>query len=134
MSPINLVCLCGSTRFLDDFHLANVELTKRGFSIVTISMALPKNDQGSEVEAALKEFLDLIHLNKVIRSDSVFVVGDGYIGRSTAREILWAEMQGKPVFMQRPGGSWDAMASMVRVGLSDQGVITKAYKVLGLRS
>src|SRR5580700_11149100 len=99
MAAINTVCLCGSTKFLDAFAEANVELTRRGLSVLTISMALPK--ESGEVKAEekpLKELLDLVHFNKILRSDAVVVVGDGYIGFSTAREILWADMQGKPAY------------------------------------
>ena len=129
---MNTVCLCGSTRFLDQFQQANVELSKRGLSVITISMSLPKNEQGSEDEAALKELLDLVHLNKIMRSDAVFVVGDGYIGRSTAREILWAEMQGKPVVAQEAGGSWDNAARRIKYGSVATLIYGKARKALGL--
>lgn len=113
----NTVCLCGSTRFIQDFDTANVELTKRGFSVITISMCLTKTDQGVEEDPELKEFLDLIHLNKILRSDAVFVVGDGYVGASTKREIKWAQMQGKPIVQQlgrRSKDHWDMMADNIR--------------------
>lgn len=97
---INTICLCGSTRFKDDFEEANRELTRRGFSVITISFALEKDEQGNEKEPAVKELADLVHLNKILRSDAVLVVGDGYIGYSTCREMLWASMQGKPVVEQ----------------------------------
>jgi len=127
-----VICLCGSTRFLAQFEEANKELSKRGLSVITISMCLPKNQQGNENEAALKELLDLVHLNKVMRSDAVFVVGDGYIGRSTAREILWAEMQGKPVIRQIETHSWDNAAHCLRRGCFGTDVFPKARDVLGL--
>ncbi len=114
----NTVCLCGSTKFLDNFEQANKELSKRGLSVITISMCLPKNEMGSEEEGALKELLDLVHLNKIMRADAVFVVGDGYFGRSTAREILWAHMQGKPIVRQSDcRGNWDFAANNIRHGV-----------------
>src|SRR5258705_249348 len=111
------VCLCGSTRFIEQFNKANIELSKRGLSVITISMCLPKNEQGTETEAALKELLDLVHLNKIMRADAVYVVGEGYIGRSTAREILWAEMQSKPVIVQKTGHGWDQEAHCIKHGV-----------------
>lgn len=93
---MNTVCLCGSTRFLDEFQEANIELTKLGLTVITISMAMPKQEV-SDHEKGLKHLLDLVHLNKILRSDAIVVVGDGYIGESTAREILWADMQGKKI-------------------------------------
>jgi hypothetical protein len=128
----NTICLCGSTRFLSQFDEANRELSKRGLSIITISMCLPKNKQGNEDEAALKELLDLVHLNKIMRADAVFVVGDGYIGRSTAREILWAEMHGKPVVQQVETHSWDNAAHCLRSGSFGTSVFPKARTALGL--
>jgi hypothetical protein len=47
-----------------------------------------------------KQTLDLIHLSKIEESDAIFVVDvGGYVGESTAREIEWAEIRGKSVFM-----------------------------------
>jgi hypothetical protein len=128
----SVVCLCGSTRFLAQFDEASQELSRRGLSVVSISMCLPKNKQGNEDEAALKELLDLVHLNKILRSDAVFVVGDGYIGRSTAREILWAWMQGKPVIRQSETHSWDNAAHCLRQGCFGTDVFPKARAALGL--
>src|SRR3979409_785318 len=107
---IKTIGLGGRSRFLTNFEEANIELTKRGFSIITISMTLPKNEQGRQEDQALKELLDLVHLNKILRADAVFVVGDGYIGFSTAREILWADMQGKVVITQAHTVDWPVAA------------------------
>lgn len=42
--------------------------------------------------------MDALHLKKIEMSDSIFVVNiSGYIGRSTAREIAYAEYLGKPI-------------------------------------
>lgn len=133
MQKNSVICLCGSTRFLEAFDTANKELSKRGLSVVTISMCLPRNEQGDQDEAALKELLDLVHLNKVLRSDAVFVVGDGYFGKSTAREILWAEMQGKPVIRQAECyGNWDTAANYLKNASFGTDVFPKARAVLGL--
>jgi len=130
----NTVCLCGSTRFLKDFDEANRELTSRGLTVLTISMCLPKNEQGNEDDAALKELLDLVHLNKILRSDAVLIVGDGYIGKSTAREILWAHMQGKSIVAQSDCcRSWDNVAGAVRAGNWVTHIVPKAKEILGLR-
>lgn len=122
---INTVCLCGSAKFIDAFHQADVELTKRGLSVITISMAMPKNEQTAD-EAALKELLDLVHFNKILRADAVFIVGDGYIGRSTARQIMWAEMQSKPVIAKVDCESWDEAANRVRHRIVDTYIYPRA--------
>ena len=84
--------MCGSTRYAAQFAEANVELTKRGLSVITVSMYLPRDMKtGDQKDQGLKDYLDLVHLNKILMADAIFVVGeDGYIGRSTAKEILWA--------------------------------------------
>jgi len=113
----NTVCLCGSTKYLEDFHEANVQLTRRGFSVITISEALRRDD---EQNSGLKKILDLVHLNKILRSDVVAVVGPGYVGESTAREILWADMQGKRIVLLHDlkdaaeGIDYDAAAAWLR--------------------
>lgn len=144
---INTVCLCGSTRFLDDFSVANIELTKRGLSVFSISFAMPKKEgvsdkRGSTKPGAitseaespgLKEYLDLVHLNKILRSDAIFVVGDGYIGRSTAREILWGQMHRKPVVRQiECRSNWDVAANSLRNGAFLTEIFPIAARVLGL--
>lgn len=121
----NTVCLCGSLRFLDDFHAANQELTKRGFSVITISLLKGQAPTHS------RDLTDLVHLNKILRSDAVFVVGPGYVGRATAREILWAEMQGKPVVAQAECSGWDEAEQRIRSG-TDTHLCLKAREVLGL--
>jgi hypothetical protein len=126
----NTVCLCGSTKYLDAFHRANVELTKRGLSVITISMALPRNEDGSQEDAALKEMLDLVHFNKILRADAVFLVAD-YMGRSTAREVIWASMQGKPVIeWSHQYDDWDMAAESIKSGSWRPGVIVDASRTL----
>jgi hypothetical protein len=117
---VNTITLCGSTRFLSHFDAANIELTRQGLSVISISMALPKNEQGNEFEEGLKQYLDLVHFNKILRSDGIFIVGTGYIGKSTAREILWAHMQNKAIVtewaMNRYNNKWEYAAASLRSG------------------
>lgn len=126
------ICLCGSTKFMAAFDKANQELTKRGLVVITISMCLPRNEQDNQADEALKELFDLVHLNKIIKSDAVFIVGTGYFGRSTAREILWAEMHSKPVVRQQECTSWDNAAHMLRTGNYGTDIFPKAREKLGL--
>lgn len=125
------VCLCGSTKFIDKFNEANIELTRRGFSVVTISMALPKREDGTEENEALKVLLDLVHLNKILMCDAVFIVSD-YMGFSTAREVVWASMHNKPIHMRIPSYTWDQEAHTLRVDYCDTGILPKAKAILGL--
>jgi hypothetical protein len=123
---------------LGHFQEANIELTKRGYSIITISMALPReHGTGEQQNPGLKKYLDLVHLNKILRSDAIFVVGEypdkkstvPYIGESTAREILWASMHGKPLltYMSTPF-SWDAEVYDMKYRLYNDSVPQMAKK------
>jgi hypothetical protein len=114
---MNTVCLCGSTRFIELFDEANRELSKCGLTVISISMNLPTNEQHEQTDRFLKELLDLVHLNKILRSDAVFVLDkDGYIGRSTAREIVWARMHDKPVIQYSRMTSWSNGARNIQCG------------------
>lgn len=90
-----IITLCGSTRFKDDFDRVNKKLTRQGHVVMTISYAAEKDDAGNEKEPAVKEILDMVHFKKILLSDGIVVVGHGYIGYSTAREIIWADMNEK---------------------------------------
>lgn len=66
---------------------------------MTISYAAEKDDAGNEKEPAIKEILDMVvHFKKILLSDGIVVVGNGYIGYSTAREIIWADMNEKEIW------------------------------------
>jgi hypothetical protein len=128
----NTVTLCGSTRFEAQFREANSMLTKFGFSVITISWVLPKNAEGEEADKGLKELLDLVHFNKILRSDAILVVGDGYIGHSTAREIVWADMQDKTIVSYDECKDWEDVMLHLQSGSSTLATIYKAHKTLGL--
>lgn len=109
-----IVTLCGSARFEQDFINANRELTLRG--VVVYSLACMPSDHGGKdwCNEEQKMMLDLAHLAKISASDAIFVVGDGYVGESTTREIAWARMNGKAVVWQKQGFSWDTLGEMMR--------------------
>lgn len=100
-----IVVLCGSTRFGNFFHEANLRLTLAGEIVLSIGCDT-KNDAdiaaaggfGYDVDLA-KAGLDELHLRKIDLADYVLVVSDssGYFGASTRREIEYALANGKPV-------------------------------------
>lgn len=95
------ITLCGSTRFKDLYIQANTELSKLGHVVYSIAWAKEDQTQSSPEDLIIKENLDLVHLAKILNSDCIIVLGqvDGkpYIGSSTRREIVWAQMHGKTV-------------------------------------
>lgn len=91
-----VVCLCGSTRFKDEYREENRRLTMAGK--VVLSVGLFGHSDGHEFTDGEKEMLDAIHKRKIDISDRIHVINaDGYIGDSTQSEIEYAHSQDKPV-------------------------------------
>lgn len=87
-----IVCICGSARFVEEMREANRELTFAGAIVVA-----PGEADGLVADEQ-KAVLDALHLRKIDLSDRVMVVNPGgYIGESTSREIAYARAAGKPV-------------------------------------
>ena len=92
-----IVCICGSTRFVDQMRAANRDLTLAGVIVVAPSEAdgLITGEQRTAVDA--------LHLRKIDLADRVLVVNPGgYIGESTSREIAYAHATGKPISFTDP--------------------------------
>jgi hypothetical protein len=96
-----IICLCGSTRFRDDFARVNRELTLAGAIVVAPGVFGHSGDPFTEDD---KQRLDALHKRKIDLADEVFVINPaspehphGYIGDSTRSEIAYAEKLGKPV-------------------------------------
>lgn len=94
------ITLCGSTRFKDDYLVANAVLTLAGHIVYSVAM-WTHNDKRVEPSADEKLRLDAVHMQKILNSDAIFVVMDeaGYVGDSTKREIAFAALNGKPVLL-----------------------------------
>lgn len=92
-----VVCICGSARFMPQMRAANRELTFSGVIVLAPSEA----DEAPTPEQ--KVVLDALHLRKIDLADRVLVVNPGgYVGESTRREIAYAEAAGKPVTFTDP--------------------------------
>lgn len=99
-----IVCLCGSSRFVD--VMAVISWTfERDEGVICLGLHLlpswygekPIPDHLAEVEGVAAK-MDELHLRKIDLADEVFVVNvGGYIGESTTREIAYAREHGKPV-------------------------------------
>jgi hypothetical protein len=89
------VCLCGSTRFRDEFTEANRLNTMEGNIVLAPGVF---GHSGDPLTDADKRRLDDLHLRKIDMADCVQVVNPGgYIGESTRKEIAYAKAHGKPV-------------------------------------
>ena len=91
-----IVCLCGSTRFKDAFIEANKNETLKGK--VVLSVGLFGHVEGLDMTSKTKLDLDELHLRKIDMSDEVLVLNvGGYIGSSTANEIVYAKANNKMI-------------------------------------
>lgn len=97
----DIVVLCGSTRFRDEFTEQNRRLTQEGAIVVAPGVFGHDGDPFTEAD---KVRLDALHKRKIELAHEVFVVNPalpdfpgGYIGESTRKEIEYAEKLGKPI-------------------------------------
>lgn len=96
-----IVCLCGSTRFGEAFHEANLKETLAGRIVLTIGCDF-KSDKDLELAGTLtpedKERLDALHLCKIDLADEELMLNvGGYLGESSRRELAHAKIQGKTI-------------------------------------
>ena len=92
-----IVCICGSTRFVDEMRAANRDLTFDGVIVVA------PGEADAVITAEQKTALDALHLRKIDLADRVLVVNPGgYVGESTSREIAYARATGTPVSFTHP--------------------------------
>lgn len=127
------VTLCGSARFAEEFIEANKELSLRGFIVFPLSSPPEEKDKLSSYE---KTVLDLVHLAKINSSDAIVVLGDGYIGRSTASEVLWAHINQKTIVcscdlvLTNGTKDWDRIAQSLYNGTLTGTVLSKSRAAL----
>jgi len=96
-----IVCLCGSTRFMDTFHEVGWQKTLDGEIVLSVGTVkgLPRKKSKEELLGEdVAQALDELHKRKIDLADYVMVLNvGGYIGDSTRSEIEYAEAQGKRV-------------------------------------
>lgn len=100
------LCLIGSTRFKELYFQANRELTAKGHIVYTVAFVTSAAEP-TPVSDEEKEILDLVHLRKIMESDGVVLITDesNYVGDSTRRELIWAQMLEKSLYMYPHGFS-----------------------------
>ncbi|MFE1590732.1 hypothetical protein [Streptomyces sp. NPDC059402] len=100
-----IVCICGSTRFVDEMSAANRDLTFAGVIVVAPGVFRRAGDDEADesITSEQKTALAALHLRKIDLADRVLVVNPGgYVGESTSREIAYARATGKPVSFTDP--------------------------------
>lgn len=98
-----VVCLCGSTRFLDAFDDASLQQTLAGNIVLSIATTRTHDKdlfagRSRKEQAALRDHLATLHRAKIDLADEILVINvGGYIGPSTRSEIEYADGAGKIV-------------------------------------
>jgi len=94
----DVVCLCGSTKFRDEFTTANFEETMAGRIVLSVGFFAHADSERHVLTDAEKTRLDDLHKRKIDMADEILVINkDGYVGDSTRSEVLYARQTGKPV-------------------------------------
>lgn len=96
-----IVCLCGSTKFKDEYEAEKTRLTFAGK--IVVSVAFYGHSDNVDFNDGQKNMLDELHKRKIDLADRVHVINvDGYIGESTREEITYAEHKNTPVTYYEP--------------------------------
>ena len=103
-----IVCLCGSSRFYDEYQQAYYDLTMQGEIVLSVGFyphAKAEHGHGEGVghDSAEKIALDELHRRKIDLADYVLVLNVGqYVGDSTRSEIEYAREHGKDIVFLEP--------------------------------
>jgi len=101
-----IVCLCGSTRFVDIYNEYRKIFTLKGYIVLSIEIVTTQSqkDDPQFSNTELKKMLDELHKRKIDLADEVFIINKGgYIGESTLSEINYALQHQKPIsYLEQP--------------------------------
>ena len=93
-----VVCLCGSTRFKQEFFEANFRETMAGKIVLSVGWFSHADGEIYTPTEDEKRALDELHKRKIDLSDEVLILDvGGYIGESTKSELEYAKQTGKRV-------------------------------------
>jgi len=99
-----IVCLCGSTRFMETFFNVGWQLTLEGKIVLSVGVCKHAEDHGAEALGQdVADRLDELHKRKIDLADWIYVLNvGGYIGKSTQGEIDYVELLSKPIRYLEP--------------------------------
>ena len=91
----NIITLCGSIKFKNEFMKVQEELVLKGNIVFTPNFF---NNLKNEIKIETKKMLDEMHRQKIDMSNEIYVINfGGYIGESTKSEIEYAKANGKKI-------------------------------------
>lgn len=106
-----VVTLCGSTKFYDDFMVAQKELATEGNVVLCCPVFHHSRDKeywdslSDDEKVQLHNLLKEEHFQRIDMCDAIFVVNpNDYIGESTKSEIEYARQTGKGVMYMYKNG------------------------------
>lgn len=98
IAKIKVVCLCGSTKFKQEFITANFRETMAGKIVLTVGWFSHTDGNIFTPSPQEKIALDELHKRKIDLADEILIINPGgYIGESTRSEIEYAFKLGKPI-------------------------------------
>lgn len=105
-----IVCLCGSTRFMDAFFEVGWQETLAGKIVLSVGVCkhtecMDGGGHGAEfLGPEVVTALDELHFRKIDLADEVLILNvGGYIGESTRNELEYAQKMGKPIrYLETP--------------------------------
>ena len=94
-----IVCLCGSTKFKDDFIKATELLSLSGYVVLSVGLfGHADNKFGTVITDEVKALLDDMHKQKIEMADFIYIINkNNYIGESTLKELEYAKSLSKPI-------------------------------------
>lgn len=103
MDKYEVVTLCGSTKFKDDFMKMSKILTLQGY-ICILPGVFGHSGDNEAMNSDTKKMLDDMHKRKIDMSNGICVINkNGYIGDSTKSEIEYAKSMEKWItYMETP--------------------------------
>lgn len=101
-----IVCLCGSTKFIKEYNHWRQKLTQEGKIVLAIEVVTTQTIENDpqHCDPETKEMLDELHLRKIDMADTImFLNKNDYIEKSTKNELEYAFNKEKDiVFLEKP--------------------------------
>lgn len=97
-----IVCLCGSTKFKEEFEQVNRNFTLKGY--IVLAPGVFQYSDNVQLDGTTKQQLDELHKRKIDMADEVHCIDvKGYIDESTKSELEYAKSKHKIItFYSKP--------------------------------
>lgn len=127
-----IVCICGSSRFVDIAAVKAWEFEKQGWIAIGMHLLPEWYAKGVEHHMAehenVAEILKELHLRKIDLVDLVYVINkDKYIGEQTTEEVQYARRLGKKIqYME--AGAWASVDNEFTIqGFEPEGGVRQQF-------